>query len=44
MRDRADDPQAAAGLDHEFHSLLANACGGDQLLATLRPLKRAAAL
>jgi DNA-binding GntR family transcriptional regulator len=41
MRERADNPPAAAVLDHEFHSLLAEACGGNRLLATLRPLKRA---
>lgn len=41
MRESAGDPRAAVVLDHEFHSLLADACGGDQLLATLRPLKRA---
>jgi DNA-binding GntR family transcriptional regulator len=34
------DPAAAATHDFRFHDALAAACGNEQLLATLRPLKR----
>jgi DNA-binding GntR family transcriptional regulator len=36
----AGDPSAAAHLDHAFHEELVAHCDNDQLLATLRPLKR----
>ena len=36
----ADDPSAAAHLDYAFHDELVGHCDNDQLLATLRPLKR----
>jgi DNA-binding GntR family transcriptional regulator len=40
MEREASDPAAAATHDFRFHDALAAACGNEQLLATLRPLKR----
>ena len=40
MAARAEDPSAAAHLDYAFHDELVRHCDNDQLLATLRPLKR----
>ena len=40
MAASADDPSAAAHLDYAFHDELVRHCDNDQLLATLRPLKR----
>jgi DNA-binding GntR family transcriptional regulator len=40
MSARADDAMAAATLDYDFHEALYGDCGNEQLLATLRPLKR----
>jgi len=40
MAAAADDPMAAAHCDWEFHEELVRGCGNDQLLDTLRPLKR----
>jgi DNA-binding GntR family transcriptional regulator len=40
MTAAADDPMAAATCDWEFHEELVRGCGNDQLLDTLRPLKR----
>jgi DNA-binding GntR family transcriptional regulator len=40
MANESSDPMAAATRDYEFHEELARHCGNEQLLATLRPLKR----
>ena len=40
MAASAGDPSAAAHLDYAFHDELVSHCDNDQLLATLRPLKR----
>jgi DNA-binding GntR family transcriptional regulator len=40
MADERSDAMAAATHDYEFHEELARHCGNEQLLATLRPLKR----
>jgi DNA-binding GntR family transcriptional regulator len=40
MEAAAHDPMAAATCDHRFHQELVRNCGNEQLLATLRPLKR----
>jgi DNA-binding GntR family transcriptional regulator len=40
MAASAGDPAAAARIDHEFHEELVRGCGNEQLLGTLRPLKR----
>ena len=40
MQRDADDAGAAAVHDHSFHEELVRNCGNDQLLATVRPLKR----
>ena len=40
MAASAEDPSAAAHLDYAFHDELVAHCENDQLLATLRPLKR----
>jgi DNA-binding GntR family transcriptional regulator len=40
MAASAGDPSAAAHLDYAFHDELVAQCDNDQLLATLRPLKR----
>ena len=40
MAASAGDPSAAAHLDFAFHDELVAHCDNDQLLATLRPLKR----
>jgi DNA-binding GntR family transcriptional regulator len=40
MRAESGDPLAAANHDHAFHEELAGHCGNEQLLETLRPLKR----
>jgi len=40
MAASAADPSAAAHLDYAFHDELVAHCDNDQLLATLRPLKR----
>jgi DNA-binding GntR family transcriptional regulator len=40
MRAVADDPVEVAWRDHDFHAELTRACGNEQLLGTLRPLKR----
>jgi DNA-binding GntR family transcriptional regulator len=40
MRAASDDPMVAATCDWEFHEELVRGCGNDQLLDTLRPLKR----
>jgi DNA-binding GntR family transcriptional regulator len=40
MADERSDAMAAATHDYEFHEELARHCRNDQLLSTLRPLKR----
>jgi DNA-binding GntR family transcriptional regulator len=40
MAGNSDDPIAAATRDWEFHEELCRHCGNEQLLSTLRPLKR----
>jgi DNA-binding GntR family transcriptional regulator len=40
MERDADDPAAAAMHDFDFHAELVGHCANDQLLGTLRPLKR----
>jgi DNA-binding GntR family transcriptional regulator len=40
MADESTDPMAAATHDWEFHEELVRHCGNEQLLSTLRPLKR----
>ena len=40
MQRDAGDPGAAAIHDHAFHEELVSNCGNEQLLATVRPLKR----
>jgi DNA-binding GntR family transcriptional regulator len=40
MADESTDPLASATHDYEFHEELVSRCGNEQLLATLRPLKR----
>jgi DNA-binding GntR family transcriptional regulator len=40
MAGEGTDPMAAATRDWEFHEELVRHCGNDQLLSTLRPLKR----
>jgi DNA-binding GntR family transcriptional regulator len=40
MRAASDEPMDAATSDWEFHEELVRGCGNDQLLDTLRPLKR----
>jgi DNA-binding GntR family transcriptional regulator len=40
MERAAGDPAAAARHDHDFHAELVSHCDNEQLLATLRPLKR----
>jgi DNA-binding GntR family transcriptional regulator len=40
MADERSDAMAAATHDYAFHEELVRRCGNDQLLATLRPLKR----
>jgi DNA-binding GntR family transcriptional regulator len=40
MAAAADNPMVAATCDWEFHEELVRGCGNDQLLDTLRPLKR----
>jgi DNA-binding GntR family transcriptional regulator len=40
MRAVAGDPVEVAWRDHDFHAELTRACGNEQLLGTLRPLKR----
>jgi DNA-binding GntR family transcriptional regulator len=40
LQGSADDPAAAATRDWEFHDELVRGCGNEQLLDTLRPLKR----
>ena len=40
MQRDAGDPGAAAIHDHAFHEELVRNCGNEQLLATVRPLKR----
>jgi DNA-binding GntR family transcriptional regulator len=40
MTSESADPMAAATRDWEFHEELVRYCGNEQLLATLRPLKR----
>ena len=40
MADERTDAMAAATRDYEFHEELVRHCGNDQLLSTLRPLKR----
>ncbi len=40
MASESADPMAAATHDWEFHEELVRHCGNEQLLATLRPLKR----
>jgi DNA-binding GntR family transcriptional regulator len=40
MADERSDAMAAATHDYEFHEELVRHCGNDQLLSTLRPLKR----
>ena len=40
MADEGGDPMAAATHDWEFHEELVRHCGNEQLLTTLRPLKR----
>jgi DNA-binding GntR family transcriptional regulator len=40
MASESTDPMAAATHDWEFHEELVRHCGNDQLLGTLRPLKR----
>jgi DNA-binding GntR family transcriptional regulator len=40
MAEERSDAMAAATHDYEFHEELVRRCGNDQLLSTLRPLKR----
>jgi DNA-binding GntR family transcriptional regulator len=40
MASETDDPMGAAFHDWEFHDELCRHCGNEQLLSTLRPLKR----
>jgi DNA-binding GntR family transcriptional regulator len=40
MAEERSDAMKAATRDYEFHEELARHCGNDQLLSTLRPLKR----
>ena len=40
MSGQVGDPMAAATRDYEFHEVLCGDCGNEQLLGTLRPLKR----
>jgi DNA-binding GntR family transcriptional regulator len=40
MADERSDAMAAATRDYEFHEELARHCANEQLLSTLRPLKR----
>jgi DNA-binding GntR family transcriptional regulator len=40
MAANAEDPSSAAHLDYAFHDELVAHCDNEQLLATLRPLKR----
>jgi DNA-binding GntR family transcriptional regulator len=40
MASESSDPMATATRDWEFHEELVRHCGNDQLLGTLRPLKR----
>jgi DNA-binding GntR family transcriptional regulator len=40
MASESGDPMASATHDWEFHEELVSHCGNDQLLSTLRPLKR----
>jgi DNA-binding GntR family transcriptional regulator len=40
MAEESSDPLASATHDYEFHEELVSRCGNEQLLATLRPLKR----
>ena len=40
MAEERADAMAAATHDYEFHEELVRHCGNDQLLSTLRPLKR----
>jgi DNA-binding GntR family transcriptional regulator len=40
MAEDRSDAMKAATRDYEFHEELARHCGNDQLLSTLRPLKR----
>jgi DNA-binding GntR family transcriptional regulator len=40
MASESSDPMAAATHDYEFHEELVRHCGNEQLLSTLRPLKR----
>jgi DNA-binding GntR family transcriptional regulator len=40
MASESTDPMAAATHDYEFHEELVSHCGNEQLLSTLRPLKR----
>jgi DNA-binding GntR family transcriptional regulator len=40
MAEERSDAMAAATHDYEFHEELVRHCGNDQLLSTLRPLKR----
>jgi DNA-binding GntR family transcriptional regulator len=40
MADERSDAMAAAAHDYAFHEELVRHCGNDQLLSTLRPLKR----
>ena len=40
MAEQRSDAMAAATHDYEFHEELVRHCGNDQLLSTLRPLKR----
>ena len=40
MGDESNDAMAAATHDYEFHEELVRHCGNEQLLGTLRPLKR----
>ena len=40
LRANADDAAGASWSDHGFHAELTRHCGNEQLLATLRPLKR----
>ncbi len=40
MERDADEPAASATHDFDFHAVLVARCGNEQLLSTLRPLKR----
>jgi DNA-binding GntR family transcriptional regulator len=40
MERDADEPAASATHDFDFHEVLVAGCGNEQLLSTLRPLKR----